>query len=117
MFSYELYKIIHLTSLMVVFTSMAIQLVGEKDIKLLKILKGIGTLLILVSGMGLLARIGVSHGGMPTWAMLKIVIWLVLAVGLPVVGKRFRQHGYAAYWVAMALFVVASVIVNYRIGE
>jgi uncharacterized membrane protein SirB2 len=115
MFSYELYKIIHLTSLMIVFTSMSIQLVGEKEIKLLKILSGVGSFFILVSGMGLLARIGVSHGGMPVWAMLKIAIWITLAVGLPVVGKRFKQHGYTAYWVAMCLFVVAAIIVNYRI--
>ena len=115
MISYEIYKIIHLTSLMIVFTSMSIQLVGEKDIKLLKILSGIASFLILVSGMGLLARVGVSHGGMPLWAILKMFLWLTLAVGLPVAGKRFRQYGYQVYWLALVLFVVAAIIVNYRV--
>lgn len=115
MISYEVYKIIHLTSLMIVFTAMSIQLVGEKDIKLLKILAGISSFFILVSGMGLLARIGVSHGGMPTWVIIKIVLWASLAIGLPIIGKRFRHLGYPAYWGAMSIFVVAVVLVNYRI--
>lgn len=41
---------------------------------------GIGSLLILVGGFGMLARIGFKHGTpFPPWLLGKIVIWLVLS--------------------------------------
>ncbi|MEO7521698.1 MAG: hypothetical protein ABIW79_07775 [Gemmatimonas sp.] len=42
---------------------------------------GIGSLLILVGGFGMLARIGFQHdSGFPPWLIGKIAIWLVLSV-------------------------------------
>lgn len=115
MISYEIYKIIHLTCIMLTFTAMSIQLVGEKDLKIFKIIAGISSFLILVSGMGLLARVGVTHGNIPTWGILKILIWLILAVGLPVAGKRLKQYGLLIYWIAILLFFLAAIIINYRV--
>ncbi|HYW33456.1 MAG TPA: hypothetical protein VE869_18280 [Gemmatimonas sp.] len=41
---------------------------------------GLGSLLILVGGFGMLARIGFQHGGgFPGWLIGKMVIWLVLS--------------------------------------
>lgn len=107
--SYEFYKVIHLVSIFFFLSTAGSQLMGSNDSKLPKILGGISSLLILVAGMGLLARIGVSHkDGWPAWVTAKMVIWLVLVIMVPVVNKRFSQFAKAAWWVMMALSTAAA---------
>jgi hypothetical protein len=43
---------------------------------------GIAALMVLTGGFGLLARIGVMHGGLPGWAYAKLVIWVALGGAL-----------------------------------
>ena len=118
MISYEVYKVIHLFSLVLFFTSGAIQLVGKSQEKIFKILTGVATLFILVSGMGLLARIGVSHdAGWPLWAVVKVIIWLVLGALVPIAAKRFPDSGRLIYWAMMGLFLIAAIVVNFKIGQ
>ncbi len=55
---------------------------GEKDHawrKPVAITHGVGLLLALVGGFGLLARLGVVHGGLPGWVLAKLGIWFVFA--------------------------------------
>lgn len=47
---------------------------------------GIGLVISLVSGFGMLAKLGIM-GSMPTWVWIKIGLWLVLGF-LPVLAKR-----------------------------
>lgn len=115
MIAYEIYKIIHLTSLMIFFTASAIALIGDKNIKIFKILQGLATLFILVSGMGLLARIGITHGSpWPSWAIFKVLIWLTLALSVPIINKRWPQFKTALYWPMMMLFVLAAILAVYK---
>jgi hypothetical protein len=37
---------------------------------------GLGLLLVLVAGFGMLAKLGIH--GVPTWAALKLIIWVAL---------------------------------------
>ncbi len=114
MIPYEVYKVIHLFFLMVLFTGFTLQFWGVAE-KKLKILTGIATLLVLVSGMGLLARIGISHGEpWPMWVRLKVLVWLVVGVGAAVVVKRFPRHGKKAYVMMMTLFLLAAVMAVYK---
>ncbi len=114
MISYQFYKALHLTSLMVLFTGLAIQFYGSKD-RHIKILVGIATLLSLVGGMGLLARIGISHGtAWPWWVQGKLAIWFVVGIGGAVIAKRFPQYGKIAYGVFLGLFLVAALLANYK---
>jgi hypothetical protein len=109
MISYETYKVIHLTSLMVMFTGLSISFYGGQ-FKHIKILTGIGTLFALVGGMGLLARLGFPHGEpWPFWVNLKLAIWFIVGVGGAVVARRFPQFGKPAYFVGLILFLIAAM--------
>ena len=67
MIPYETYKVIHLASLAILLTGFALQFYGLGN-KLHKVLTGIATLTVLVSGMGLMARLGIAHGSAwPAW--------------------------------------------------
>lgn len=111
MISYEVYKIVHITAIFFFLSTAGAQLLGDTNSKLAKILNGVATLFILVGGMGLLARIGVSHGeGWPAWVIGKLIVWLLVAILVPVVGKRFSSKGKIAYWAVMGLAFVATYL-------
>ena len=114
MLSMEIYNMLHLITVVTTLLCYAITLHGNTD-KIYKILAGIGSLLILVTGMGFLARLGFNHGeGFPFYIVAKMVIWLVIVVGAPVVGKRFPQHGKTFFWFMLALFAFVSYLVTYK---
>ena len=113
--SYEFYKIMHLTCLAIAFSGLGIQLFAGVPSKLFKILGGIMGLLILVSGMGLIAKIGINQSeGWPLWIKLKFGVWAFIAIGAPVVGKRFPAIKKQYYWFTVILFVVGVSLANYK---
>lgn len=114
MLSMEIYQMLHLVMVVLTLTSFAITLNGNPA-KVFKIMGGVGSLLILVTGMGFLARLGFSHGdGFPLYIILKMIIWLVLSIGVPVVGKRFPKYGRHFFWVMMGLFGIVSFLVSFK---
>jgi hypothetical protein len=100
MISYAVYKVIHLAGVLMVFLSLggvATHSIngGEKKHswrKPIAITHGIGLLLSLVGGFGLLARLGIVHGGLPGWVWGKLVIWAVFAV---MIGVLIRKPAFA----------------------
>lgn len=112
MLSYEFYKVLHVYSVLAVVIGVTLSFFTEAS-KKVKIINGIASFLILVAGMGLLARIGIKHGaGFPGWVIAKMILWLILAVGGPVLAKRLvekRQIGYGALMVVVALAVFTAV--------
>lgn len=112
--SYEVYNIIHLTSIMILFTSLAITFFGLNS-KLIKIFTGIATLFTLVGGMGLMARLGIGHTeGWPMWIKVKMAIWFIIGIGGAIVARRFPKFGRPAYFISLVLFIIAAGAATYK---
>ena len=112
--SYEFYKIIHLTGIVLLFTGltglltlkMAGAEVSGKVKKLVFSAHGLGAFLILLGGFGLLARLQLTSN-IPNWAYAKLAIWLIAAGGISVV-KRKGQLGWPIYIGLLLLFITAA---------
>ncbi|MEN3939959.1 hypothetical protein WJU23_01595 [Prosthecobacter sp. SYSU 5D2] len=79
------YHILHIVGLILVFIGFGALLSSEGAKSSMK-WHGTGLLLSLVSGFGMLAKMGIM-GAMPVWVYIKLGLWLVLGV-LPVLAKR-----------------------------
>ncbi|MEY4487753.1 MAG: hypothetical protein RIQ79_261 [Verrucomicrobiota bacterium] len=105
-----IYSIIHVFSLLVLtgyaFYAFAAPAEARKKVM---IITGIASLLMLVSGFGLLAKLQL---GFPGWAMVKLACWLGVA-GLAGIGFRKRDKATLFMAVILALIFVALVTVYY----
>lgn len=118
--SYEFYKVIHLVSIVFLFSGLMVLLSAKmisntipKNIRMLGFIShGIGILLILVSGFGLLARLQIMSP-FPIWAYAKIAIWLLLALAASVL-KRRNQVGMPAFVSLITIFIIAAVLAIYK---
>ncbi len=85
--SYEIYKVIHLLSLLFVIFCLSVNYFSNTAQKWARIGGMVASLLLMVAGMGLLARTG---AGWPAWVISKFVIWMVVAIGAPIMLKRLK---------------------------
>jgi uncharacterized membrane protein SirB2 len=118
--SYSFYKFFHIFSIFLTLTLFAISFYCEKN-KVRSIVSGVASLFILVSGMGLLARIGVQHGGaFPFWVLAKMVIWGLVAILIPIWIKRLtslKNFGYGLLIVLASLAAYLAINKPFTIGD
>ena len=105
------YHILHLLSLIVLTGGTFYGFAGAPSTKkTVMIATGVASLLMLVSGIGLLHKL---QYGFPGWAIVKIVCWLGLA-GLAGIGYRKRNAAVLFMSIISALVFVALVMVYMR---
>lgn len=105
------YHILHLLSLVVLTGGTFYGFAGSPaSKKTVMITTGVASLLMLVSGFGLLAKL---QYGFPGWVIVKLVCWLGLA-GLAGIGYRKRNKAALFMSIVLALVFVALVMVYRR---
>lgn len=110
MISYSVYKVIHLVGIFMVLLSLGGALLwfgsgGARSHswrKHIALTHGVGLLLALVGGFGLLARLGIVHGGLPGWIWAKLGIWLVLGATLAA-APRVPKIARPLWWIVLIL--------------
>jgi len=114
--SYAFYKVIHVVSIVLFFALyMSATLKSKDKIKKEVILTGIALVFILVSGFGLVAKIGIAHGtGWPLWLKFKVGIWLVVGMFGHIALKRFFEHTTKVFWGLVGILVFASYLANFK---
>lgn len=73
---------------------------------------GIGMVLVLVTGFGMLARLGIFWPW-PGWVVGKIIIWLVLGILVAVIG-RSPALAKPLWWITIALAALAAYLALYK---
>ena len=106
MISYEYYKILHLLFLIVVTACLGIGYFCNPPKKWARNLGMTASFLLMVAGMGLLARLYPGQPW-PVWAKIKLGIWLVVAVSGPMLAKRLTNYKGQAFSGLMVLLFIA----------
>jgi hypothetical protein len=121
MLSYEIYKLLHLFGIIMLFVSiggvMLYALNGGTKAdntwrKTAAITHGIGLVFILVAGFGLLARVGISWPW-PGWVFVKLIIWLVLG-GVTGLIYKLGPTGKGLWYVVILLGVIAAYMAIFK---
>ena len=111
------YKTIHIISIMLLFTAFGGLLLAARagvqtgvSRKLAGITHGIALLLILVSGFGALAKIGMSNPAIwPGWLWAKVLIWLVFGAVIVVI-RRAPSTTPILWWILPLLGGIAAYL-------
>ncbi len=89
MFSHQFYNVVHIVGIILAMSSLGgaalLAMTGGSRAepsprRLLASLHGLGVFLILLGGFGMLARLGIVHGGgFPRWLWVKLTVWVIVA--------------------------------------
>ncbi|MCL7927348.1 MAG: hypothetical protein M8860_12540 [marine benthic group bacterium] len=116
MISLNIYKLLHVLGILLVFSSFGALVLhalngGTKATnsgrRLVTISYGVGLFLILLGGFGMLARLGIVQGGLPGWIWLKLVIWVVIG-GLMALPYRVPGASRSLWLLGPALGLLAA---------
>ena len=93
------YKIIHLTGISLLALGVGGMMAGGEKRKTFAMLQGLGLVVMLVSGFGLLAKLGLGY---PHFAIVKTVLWLLIGA-LPVIFRKLKTPLPAAILISLIL--------------
>ncbi len=112
--SLEVYRVVHIAAILACFASLGgITVCAANGIskqnnpwrKQLAITHGVSLLLLLVSGFGMLARLGIHT--IPLWVIAKLLVWLALG---GIIAVAYRGKASVAWWGMLTLGAVAATI-------
>ena len=100
------YHILHVSSLLALlgYTFYAFAAPAETRKRVLMI-TGVTSLLMLVSGFGLLSKL---HLGFPGWVIVKLVCWLGLSA---LAGMAYKRRAQAGVFMIVALVLAITAVV------
>jgi hypothetical protein len=111
----QIYLILHLVGILLVFTSYGALIargwLASAHAGLRKfgaITSGVGLLLIFVSGFGMQPAYGFT-----TWIWIKIFLWLMLGAFLMVINRK-PELAIVNYWIIVAIGALAVITVYYK---
>ena len=89
---------------------MVVKILTTKKVKKLeKILLHSSGFFIFVGGMGLLARLGVSHGeGWPLWIKAKLGLWVLLFAFFAILNKKIIEKDFKGWPYLLGVLVSAA---------
>jgi hypothetical protein len=112
---YSLYKVVHLLGMVLVFMALggalALSRLGAdrtRARKWLAMTHGAGVLLLLVTGFGMLARMGL-HWPLPGWVWGKVALWLT-GGALLTVALRHAHWARGLWWAVPVVAVLAAFL-------
>ena len=108
---YEFYKILHISFLFFMISSLTILFLTEGS-KKASIVYGISTLLLFVAGFGLLHKTKTSI--FTTWVLLKLLIWVILSVAAPIAAKRFKSSKYKLFYLFFSLTILGTFLAIFK---
>ncbi|MDC0036848.1 hypothetical protein OAJ27_01220 [bacterium] len=95
----------HVFSLFLWVSTLGVLLHQETPSKKVSMAYGILSLIVFITGVGLIHRLGYSFS--EGWISAKLGIWLVLSASMPIIAKRLPQYTKAAYYGSFVLLLVA----------
>lgn len=121
MVSYEVYKFLHscgFLGLIAAVASLSFYGIVDNPVthplkKLVSIIHGAALVLILVSGFGLLARLGIVQGGFPFWIWIKLLVWAFFVFALLIVKKK-PEYSKAIWSFTLVLFIVSAWVARFK---
>ena len=115
--SLEFYKVLHLVGILCLFAGIGGFLTYGFDhtprAKMVGMLHGIGLLIVLVSGFGMSAKLGI---GFPVWMIVKLVIWLFLGALLAFAKKGTLRPRNAVLIGLAAGFIASYIGLTWKMG-
>ena len=103
------YSILHVLSLFALAGGIFYGFAGAPDTrKKVMMITGIASLLVLVSGFGLQAKL---QYGFPGWLIVKLVVWLAVSA-LAGIGYRKREKA-GVFMVVMGALLLTSLVMVY----
>lgn len=113
--TYEFYKVLHLVGLVTLFATLgALAVVPLEKRKPFLSLHGLSTIVMLVAGFGLLAKLGLARDIGP-WVYAKLVIWLLLGAS-PVLLRKKPALAFPVFLGSIALGATAAILAIYKPG-
>jgi len=102
--SYTTYKIIHLIGVAMIAIGIGGMLAGGNNRRTFAIFQGIGLLVMLVSGFGILAKLGLRF---PHFAIVKTVLWVVIGM-LPMIFRKLKAPLFVSILILLTLVGVMA---------
>lgn len=117
---YTFYKTLHFLGILMLFMAMGafvFHSIGSKikdhpARKIAIISHGLGSLIILIAGFGLLARLGI-HWPWPGWVFAKVILWILISGSIGALYKK-PEVSKVMWWVVIALGVLAAYFATWK---